>query len=165
MRLRYCIFTSPVRSHVDLLHCPMPVPADRYVQLLAQHGLRNTSLRRAVLKLLSHAPYALSGSEIEQELGSDVDRITLYRTLKSFEQQGLIHRVIDNTDVAKYASCSIECSQHAHFDNHVHFKCSRCQHVYCLPQVSIPAVTLPAQFVAENRDYLLQGVCSQCGQG
>lgn len=119
-------------------------------------------MRRAVLELLARTPYALSGNEIEQQLGTEVDRITLYRTLKSFEQKGLIHRVLDNTDVAKYAACSIECSQESHFDNHVHFKCSRCQHIYCLQQVSIPSVTLPAHFIAENRDYLLQGVCGQC---
>ena len=140
----------------------MAAASDRYVQLLSQHGLRNTAMRRSVLELLSRAPFALASSEIEQQLGEDVDRITLYRTLKSFEEKGLIHRVPDNTDVAKYAACSIECSQHAHFDNHVHFKCSRCQHTYCLQQVSIPAVALPAQFKAENRDYLLQGVCGKC---
>jgi Fur family ferric uptake transcriptional regulator len=62
----------------------------------------------------------------------------------------------------RYAACSIECSAQAHFDNHVHFKCTSCQHIYCLNQVAIPAVALPAQFQAVTRDYLLGGVCREC---
>ena len=77
-------------------------------------------------------------------------------------QQGLIHRVIDDTDVLRYAACSIECSAGAHFDNHVHFKCSACQHTYCLSQVAIPVVQLPGGFLAERRDFLLSGVCQLC---
>ena len=104
----------------------------------------------------------LTGAEIEQETGPGTDRITLYRTLKSFEQSGLIHRVIDDSDVLRYAACSIECSAEAHFDNHVHFKCGVCAHTYCLSQVAIPAVALPGGFRAERRDYLLSGTCQLC---
>ncbi len=135
---------------------------NRIAQLLAHHSLRQTPMRQAVLAVLTAATYALSGSEIEQQLGAGTDRITLYRTLKSFEENGLIHRVMDATDIIRYAACSIECSAQAHFDNHVHFKCTSCQHIYCLNQVAIPAVTLPAQFQAQTRDYLLGGICREC---
>ncbi|AII54303.1 MULTISPECIES: hypothetical protein [Hymenobacter] len=57
---------------------------------------------------------------------------------------------------------SIECSAQAHFDNHVHFKCTACQHIFCLNQVVIPAVTLPAKFEAQARDYLLSGTYREC---
>ncbi|NVO83850.1 Fur family transcriptional regulator [Hymenobacter terrestris] len=140
----------------------MPTSADRLVRTLSQHGLRQTPVRRSVLQVLADAAFALSGSEIEQQLPAGTDRITLYRTLKSFEESGLIHRVIDSTDVVRYAACSIECSAEAHFDNHVHFKCTICQHIYCLNQVAIPTVTLPAQFQVVSRDYLLAGVCREC---
>lgn len=136
--------------------------SDRIAQTLSRHGLRQTPVRKAVLQVLSDSAFALSGGEIEQQLPPDTDRITLYRTLKSFEESGLIHRVIDASDVIRYAACSIECSAQAHFDNHVHFKCTTCQHIYCLNQVAIPAVTLPAKFEAQFRDYLLSGVCREC---
>jgi Fur family ferric uptake transcriptional regulator len=141
---------------------PLPAAHDRLTQTLLRHGLRQTPVRRAVLAAVSGKGYALTGAEIEQEIGADTDRITLYRTLKSFEQSGLIHRVIDDTDVLRYAACSIECSAQAHFDNHVHFKCSTCHHTYCLSQVAIPAVQLPGGFQAERRDFLLSGVCQFC---
>lgn len=137
-------------------------PADALAQTLNRHGLRPTPTRRAVLQAFRGQPYALSGADIEKELDPGTDRITLYRTLKAFEQQGLLHRVADETDVVRYAACSIECSPGAHFDNHVHFKCEVCQHTYCLSQVAIPAVTLPGRFIAARRDYLLWGTCGQC---
>jgi len=135
---------------------------DRISQTLTRHGLRQTAVRRAVLQVVAASPFALSGSEIEAQLPADTDRITLYRTLKSFEENGLIHRVADTSDVVRYAACSMECSAHEHFDNHVHFKCSSCQHIFCLNQVAVPAVTLPARFAVATRDYLLGGVCREC---
>ena len=135
---------------------------DRISQTLTHHKLRHTPVRRAVLQVLSSSPFALSGHEVEQQISSEVDRITLYRTLKTFEESGLIHRVIDTSDTVRYAACSIECSVQAHFDNHVHFKCTNCQHIYCLNQVAIPSVALPAGFEADTRDYLLAGVCREC---
>lgn len=139
--------------------------SDRISQTLLRHELRQTPVRRAVLQVLADSPFALSGHEIEQKIGAETDRITLYRTLKTFEENGLVHRVIDTSDVVRYAACSIECSAHEHFDNHVHFKCTACQHIYCLNQVAVPAVTLPAKFEAKTRDYLLAGVCRECQPG
>jgi Fur family ferric uptake transcriptional regulator len=138
-------------------------PTDhRLNQLLASHKLRITPVRVAILKVLVDSPFALSGNEIEQLLPPPTDRITMYRTLKYFEAQGLIHQVLDTTSVIRYAACSIECSAHGHFDNHVHFKCTTCQRIYCLKQVPIPSVSLPLQFEAHTRDYLLVGTCRDC---
>ena len=135
---------------------------DRIAQTLSRHGLRHTPVRWAVLLVMMESNFALSIGDIEQLLPPDTDRITVYRTLKSFEESGLIHRVIDASDIIRYATCSIECSAQAHFDNHVHFKCTCCQHIYCLNQVAIPVVTLPDKFEAVSRDYLLAGVCREC---
>ncbi|GAB2462462.1 Fur family transcriptional regulator [Hymenobacter qilianensis] len=136
--------------------------ADSATALLAQHGLRQTPVRQAVLRAFLAKTYAQSSHDLEQSLDSNTDRITLYRTLKTFEEKGLIHRVIDNTDILRYALCSRECARHAHTDDHVHFKCSACQHTYCLNQVAIPAVALPGGFQAASREYLMTGVCQQC---
>jgi len=137
-------------------------PEDIIAQTLTRHRLRQTPVRLGVLRALREAPYALSGHEVEELLGTGTDRITLYRTLRSFEEKGLIHRVIDASDIVRYASCSMACTEHMHADNHVHFKCTRCAHIYCLNQIAIPAVTLPASFQAVQRDYLLSGVCGEC---
>lgn len=130
--------------------------------LLALRGraVRPTPVRQAVLAVLRGSPYALSGAEIEQQLRPALDRITLYRTLCTFEQKGLIHRVADHSETVRYAVCP-EPGELGTAD-HVHFKCTSCQHTYCLRHVAVPAVVLPGQYRAERADYLLSGVCAQC---
>lgn len=140
----------------------MPVAPDRITQALLRHGLRLTPVRHAVLQVLTGAPFALSGPEIEQQLVAGADRVTLFRTLKSFEQRGLLHRVPGETEVVRYAACSIECTAEAHFDNHVHFRCTSCAHTYCLNQVPVPAVALPGSFQVERSQCLLLGTCPHC---
>jgi Fur family ferric uptake transcriptional regulator len=136
--------------------------AERLTQTLRQHQLHSTPIRRAVLAIMADTPFALSGHDIEQLMPTGTDRITLYRTLKSFQNNGLVHQVLDDSGIIQYAACSIECSSEAHFDNHVHFKCTICQHIFCLSQVAIPAVTLPTDFEANTCDYLVRGVCRSC---
>lgn len=139
------------------------LPADnRISQLLLSHGVRATPMRVAILHVLVDSAFALSGHEIEQLLPPPIDRITLYRALKSFEAKGLIHQVLDPSSVIRYAACSIECSSHGHFDNHVHFRCTSCQRIYCLKQVPIPSVQLPPRFEVHTRNYLLVGTCRAC---
>lgn len=136
--------------------------AERLTQTLNHHKLRSTPIRRAVLAVMLDTPFALSAHEVEQFLPAGTDRITLYRTLKSLNENGLIHQVMDSGDIIRYAACSIECSAEAHFDNHVHFKCTFCQHIFCLSQVAIPSVSLPNNFEAHARDYLMVGICATC---
>ena len=134
---------------------------DPVVVALRQRAVRLTLVRRAVLGVLLHSPYALSGSEIEKQLPQICDRITLYRTLCTFEQKGLVHRVIDHSETVRYAVCPTQ-EEAAAVPDHVHFKCTACQHIYCLSQVPVPAVQLPGRYLTERRDYLLSGICEQC---
>jgi Fur family ferric uptake transcriptional regulator len=136
--------------------------AERLAQTLHRHKLRATPIRRAVLEVMLDTPFALSSHEVEQLLPTGTDRITLYRTLRALNEKGLIHQVIDGSDTIRYAACSMECSADAHFDNHVHFKCTVCRHIFCLNQVAIPTVPLPNNFEVNTRDYLLVGVCGTC---
>lgn len=135
--------------------------ADSVLLALRRHAVRLTPVRRAVLSILGQSPFALSGAEIEKQLPLASDRITLYRTLRTFEEKGLIHRVIDHSEVVRYARCHDGPAASAPA-NHVHFKCSACQHIYCLSQVAVPAVELPAQYRVAHGDYLLSGVCERC---
>ena len=59
------------------------------VTLLKHHDLRLTQVRKEVLSVFLKKEQALSQSDIEENVGQ-IDRITLYRTLRSFEDNGLI---------------------------------------------------------------------------
>ncbi len=131
--------------------------------LLLKHSLRRTSIRIAILDVFVIYPYALTHAEIEAKISNAFDRVTIYRTLKSFEEQGLIHRVLDDSGVAKYALCSHEhCETHKHHDKHIHFNCVQCGHTFCLDHVPIPDIQLPKQYQLQKIDFLAQGICKNC---
>lgn len=105
--------------------------------------------------------HALTSNDIEEHF-NDIDRITLYRTLKSFEEKGIIHKVIDVNNVTKYALCVDECSEHHHHDHHVHFHCDDCGNTFCLEGVNIPKISLPEGYKVTNKSMMINGKCVQC---
>lgn len=131
------------------------------VQILKQHKLRVTQFRVDVLDIFVVAEHALSAAEIESRL-SDPDRITLYRTLKSFEEKGIIHKAIDGTSQTKFAMCDAHCHEHSHRDEHVHFHCLKCENTFCIDTVFIPEVTLPEGFRVAQTDMIVSGMCEKC---
>lgn len=58
-------------------------------------GLKCTPSRLAVLTFLANGGHSISAQEIHEKLGKkkDLDLVTIYRTLASFEKSGLIKRV------------------------------------------------------------------------
>ncbi len=130
-------------------------------QLLAIKKINPTAMRVLVLdKLLKHQ-HALSLSDLEKLL-LPADRTTIYRTLKTFEQNGLIHTIEDGTGVPKYALCPEECDKKEHHDLHVHFYCGTCKETFCLPNSRIPEVLLPAGFSAAEMKLVVKGICDKC---
>ncbi|MBL4652698.1 MAG: transcriptional repressor [Flavobacteriales bacterium] len=130
--------------------------------ILSNHDLRNTSARLAVLGIFQKYTYALSHSNIEKELQKDFDRVTIYRTIHSFLDKGIVHKVMDDSESAKYALCVDECSSDHHHDNHVHFKCSKCGNSECLNNIQIPLTNLPSGYIATESNLLIEGVCKAC---
>lgn len=59
---------------------------------LIRRKIKPTAMRQLVLKELTDEKTALSLSELEQKFDR-VDRVTLYRTLKTFEKNKLIHAI------------------------------------------------------------------------
>lgn len=130
--------------------------------LLTDHGLKRTPARKAVLELFMEREAALSHSEVQEELGDEADRVTLYRTLKSFEEKGIIHEVLGPDGVVKYALCSDGCAEAEHKDEHAHFHCRRCGNTYCLEDVEVPGVKAPKGFKKEEEAFYLKGICAYC---
>ena len=106
---------------------------------------------------------ALSQAQIEETLGKH-DRITLYRTLKSFEEKGVIHKAMDGTDASKYALCDEACDMHSHTDDHPHFLCESCGLTYCLDELKIPEFNLPAKYKLTEVQLALHGICDVCNK-
>ena len=56
-----------------------------------------------------------------------------------------MHRVIDHSETVRYAATCLDeaAATTGPRPDHVHFKCTACQHIYCLSQVPVPAGALP----------------------
>jgi len=129
---------------------------------LKNHGLRFTRPRANVFSVFSESSNALSHSDIEKALGKEFDRVTIYRTLTAFLDNGILHKVLDDSGVAKYALCAEECSSYEHHDNHVHFKCTTCGNAECLNETEIPQIKLPSGYRLHASNLLIEGTCKKC---
>lgn len=130
-------------------------------RILNDFNLKSTPCRSMVLTLLRNNERAMASAEIEQQIDQTIDRVTVYRTLKTFLDKGLIHKVLDDEGVAKYALCQ-ECSSEGHNHEHVHFKCESCGQTQCLDDVQIPEIKLPKGFRSRQKNILIQGRCDRC---
>jgi Fur family ferric uptake transcriptional regulator len=130
-------------------------------RLLKDFRLRTTPSRQEILHLFLRKEYALSHGDIEKEINNALDRVTVYRTLKTFLDKGLIHKVLDDEGSLKYALCNEACTTTGHHHNHVHFKCTMCGQTNCL-DVEIPAVKLPKGYKPKELNILIQGICENC---
>lgn len=133
-------------------------------QTLKNFKLRQTDCREEVLQVFGEHTFALAQSDIENRLSDRFDRVTLYRTLKTFVEKGLIHKVLDDEGTAKYAICKDTCHTrgHQHHHDHVHFKCTLCGQTECLDEVHIPALALPSGYKRQEVSLLVQGICKNC---
>ena len=95
-------------------------------RLLKSFKMRSTPSRQEILRLFLRKDYALSHGDIEKEISNELDRVTVYRTLKTFLDKGIIHKVLDDEGSLKYALCSEACTNAEHHHDHVHFKCTIC---------------------------------------
>ena len=131
------------------------------IELLKKHGLRVTQTRLDVIGQFITSKEAISSNDIESSI-QNLDRITLYRTLKTFEEKGLIHQAIDGTQKPKFALCREACNENHHHDQHAHFHCSDCGKTICVEDVSIPPMPALSKVEIKTASLILQGRCEDC---
>lgn len=131
--------------------------------ILKEHNLRITNCRKAVLLTFSDKQSALSHADLEDILKESFDRVTIYRTLKTFLESDLIHKVLDDSGATKYALCVHNHEgAHHHDHEHVHFKCEVCGKTKCIEETTLPKISLPKGFVNKEMSLLVTGVCDEC---
>lgn len=132
------------------------------LEILKRNQLSVTDSRKKILELFQQNNGALAHADIEAKSGEHFDRVTIYRTLQTFVEKGIIHTIPTNDNSVLYALCKDECSQGHHHDNHVHFICDVCNTTYCLEHVTLPQLILPKGFNDKRTDVVVSGVCKNC---
>jgi Fur family transcriptional regulator, ferric uptake regulator len=132
--------------------------------ILRKNQLSVTGSRKRILELFLMSNGALAHADIEKKTGEKFDRVTVYRTLQTFLEKGIIHTIPTPDNTVLYALCQDDCSEGHHHDNHVHFVCQQCGTTTCLPDVTIPEVKLPKGFLPEDFQMVVTGLCKGCRQ-
>ena len=135
---------------------------DNGVEILKRNHLSVTNIRKDILRLLQLKNTGLSHRDFEKGLSPNVDRTTIYRTLQTFSEKGIIHTIPTIDDTIQYALCKDACTEDQHIDNHAHFSCEKCGKTYCLESVIIPAVKTPKGFTVKQKDLVMTGICKAC---
>lgn len=128
---------------------------------LENKNVRPTAMRILIYKYMAEKAIAVALNDIENAFAK-AERTTLYRTLKTFEEKGIVHQIDDGTGISKYALCEPGCNCELDQDLHLHFHCSNCDETICLTEHKIPHINLPDGYIAENANLVLTGICEKC---
>ncbi|MFW6042806.1 MAG: Fur family transcriptional regulator [Marinilabiliaceae bacterium] len=131
-------------------------------EILEQHLVKKTTPRVALIRTLQQEDYPLSESEIKERMGDMYDRATFYRSVQTLSKAGIIHRIVADNVMVKYALNNCEKGHHHQID-HAHFYCRQCHDLYCLKDIKLQQnLNLPEGFVDEEHDLVIRGICDRC---
>lgn len=133
-----------------------------YIDLLSKRNIQPTAIRILVLRAMLRANRSVSMLDLENILDT-VDKSTIFRTLTLFLSHHLIHSIDDGTGSFKYAVCSADCACEVN-DLHTHFHCEKCNRTFCFTNIPTPVVNLPQGFSLSSINYVLKGICPDCGE-
>ncbi|WP_423128510.1 Fur family transcriptional regulator [Gaoshiqia sp. Z1-71] len=133
---------------------------DEIEKKLESKKVKPTAMRTLVYKALVDSGKALSLAALEQRF-EKVERSTIFRALKSFEENFIVHTVDDGSGSVKYAVCDDDCTCSID-DQHVHFVCKHCGRTHCMKELPIPKISLPDGYTYDNAQFMLYGVCPRC---
>ncbi|WP_410005547.1 Fur family transcriptional regulator [Aequorivita nionensis] len=134
---------------------------EKIVQLLESKGIRPTAMRLMTYKRLAELEVAISLGDLEKDFKVS-ERSTLFRTMKAFEEKGIVHQIEDGTGVIKYALCEENCECEVGNDLHLHFHCNNCNETVCLTEHKIPHISLPDGYITEDINLVVKGICEKC---
>lgn len=126
--------------------------------ILSKNDLVCTSCREEIMQVITSSATPLSEDEIKSSIHGNFDRTTFYRTFKTLIAKGIIHKIVIDNTLIKYAL-----SQEQNIEKqHAHFYCIACKKVFCLPQVKWEYSQLPNTFEVTETELLIKGYCENC---
>ena len=129
-------------------------------ELMSRHDIRPTANRILILRMLQRESRPLSLGELEDRLPL-IDKGNISSALTTFRSRHLVHVLESGDEVMRYELC-LSHSEDADDDMHVHFYCEQCHRTFCLSDLAIPTVEIPAGYQARTATYLVKGLCPEC---
>ncbi len=135
--------------------------SDSKVQkILKAVKLYRTECRTSILGILLEATKPLNQEQIAKRLGKKrFNKVTIYRTLDSFCEAGLVHKAFMQKR-ALYFESAKDCTES---QCHPHFTCTNCGVTYCLTGMKLPMAKSPHKgFIIRRQQVRLEGLCPAC---
>ncbi len=128
------------------------------VEVLNSHNLKRTSCREGIIEAIMSANQALSENEIREQLSGNYDRTTFYRSFKTLEEHKIVHKIVVDNQIVKYAlDNSITRKK-----EHAHFYCNDCHVLQCLESIAVQEIQLPEGYTEVETEILIKGRCAFC---
>ena len=127
---------------------------------IRKSGYKATPSRLAILEAFKGSKRPLSAQEIIDLLPRGADQVTVYRTLKSFKEKGIIKQIDLRHNHAHYELADI--------DEHHHIICVRCGRIedvhHCGVEEIQDNVLRASRHFSEIRTHTLEfyGICKSC---
>ncbi|MDR2840492.1 MAG: transcriptional repressor [Paludibacter sp.] len=121
---------------------------------------RNTKTKQLVMNVLENSNAALCHEDFEKQLAGSIDRVTIYRILQGFCEDGKTHKIVGDDGKTYYALCC-DCAAGEHHNYHPHFHCLKCDTITCV-ETPIAEQPLPAGYNISSIASLISGYCSKC---
>lgn len=133
---------------------------DKARQMLKHAKLYCTEPRLAILQVLLQAARPLRQDQIAEQLTlRALNKVTVYRTLESLIEVGLVHRAFTYRR-AWYFELANHCTEH---QCHPHFTCTNCGVTHCLTDILLPMAKVSQKgFIVNRQQVRLEGLCPAC---
>ena len=145
-------------------------------QLLRNKAVRPTPIRTGILSLLMQTKRAYAHADLERAFDFSLDRVSIYRSLLTLSEAGLIHKHIDAKGTCSYFYAPLDImpvdksadtvvlnqNEATNPTGYPHFKCSNCETVVALPKLPPEYLALVRQYQLDNLRLLAEGTCDDC---
>ncbi|RIH65235.1 transcriptional repressor [Mariniphaga sediminis] len=127
-------------------------------EVLHEHNLKRTGCREGIISVIMESGNPLSENEIRDRLSGTFDRTTFYRSFKTLQESKIIHKIVVDNQLVKYALDNTITQK----QEHAHFYCEECQSVRCLESIPVKTPPLPDGFKATETEVIIKGLCDKC---
>lgn len=126
--------------------------------IIENQGIRCTAIRHLILSEIIKIDRPFTLLDLEDALES-VDKSTIFRTLSTFLEHGLLHEIDNGSGSKLYCRCGHPGTEHP---AHLHFTCTKCGKTYCIKDIDLSSIPHPSGFYVEDMSCVMKGLCPSC---
>lgn len=120
---------------------------------------RNTPQKQMILSLFNERQAGLCQDEIEKLMEHKMDKVTIYRILNRFCEDGLMHKITGENGKS-YFALEHHSKPNTQVADHYHFHCEMCNQMLCL--YDKVKIELDKNFTIFQTNCVITGICPQC---